>query len=107
MTLPASCLHLFTIHSRGQAGCATGTQTWDPQNPPYLCRARSALFPTSTTGTLQAQGGSGPRPGRDSTHPVLPQLSYSSLWRVLITSKLWGQGDIQPLLPPEGSPRPR
>lgn len=26
----------------------------DPQNPPYLCRARSALFPTSTTGMLQA-----------------------------------------------------
>lgn len=90
--------------------CHRDTHTWGPQNPPYLCRARSALFPTSTTGMLRAQGGSGPRPpwatlpGRNSTYRVFPRLSYSFLWRVLTTWKLWGQGDIQALLPPEGSP---
>lgn len=36
----------------------------------------------------------------DSTYHVFPQLSFSLL---LTTWKLWGQGDIQALLP-EGSP---
>lgn len=29
----------------------------DTQSPPYLCRDRSVLFPTSTTGLLRAWGG--------------------------------------------------
>lgn len=58
----------------------------DPQSPPYLCRDRSALFPTSTTGMLRGMGrmrarpppGS-PLPRRDSTYRVFPRLSYSLL----------------------------
>lgn len=43
----------------------------NPQSPPHLCRDRSALFPTSTTGMLWAQGGGGEGPAPTPGTPPL------------------------------------